>query len=330
MSSSTREIVASAPGKVNLHLGVGNARADGYHELVTVFQAVERRERVRIVVEDEAACVESGSVVVGMQTHFHVDVPDEDIDTPRNLTWRAVDAVVDAVRARSGVQGLSLPKAKLVVDKHVFVAGGMAGGSADAAAGLVAANAYVERYCGERLSEEDLYDLAAGLGADVPFALHGHTALGTGRGDALVEVLGRGTYWWVFCNPKIGISTGKAFETLDDLRHDNPALVPHLDTAALSQALVTGDPRELAKHLHNDLEAAAVAMRPRIAALITRIESETELVARAIVSGSGPTIAALCFDEEAARTLETVLRDSVEGVEVFCTSGPSAGAQLEA
>ena len=330
MSHSAHEFVATAPGKVNLHLGVGNARSDGYHELVTVFQAVERRERVRIVVEDDAQRVQSGSVVSGMTTHFHVDVPDEDIDTPRNLTWRAVDAVVDAVRARSGAQELALPEAKLVVDKYVFVAGGMAGGSADAAAGLVAANAYVEHYCGERLSTEELYDLAVDLGADVPFALHGHTALGTGRGDTLVEVLGRGTYWWVFCNPKVGISTGKAFETLDDLRHDNPALVPHLDTAALSQALMTGDPRELAKHLHNDLEAAAVTMRPRIAALIRRIEEETELVAHAIVSGSGPTIAALCFDEDAARALETVLRDNVEGVEVFCTSGPSAGAQLEA
>lgn len=330
MSRNAREFVASAPGKVNLHLGVGSARADGYHELVTVFQAVERRERVRILVEDDAQRVQSGSVVSGMTTHFHVDVPNEDIDTPRNLTWRAVDAVVDAVRARGGAQELALPKVKLVVDKHVFVAGGMAGGSADAAAGLVAANAYVKHYCGQQLSAEELHDLAVGLGADVPFALHGHTALGTGRGDALVEVLGRGTYWWVFCNPKIGISTGKAFETLDDLRHDNPALVPHLDTTALALALVTGDSRELAKYLHNDLEAAAVAMRPRIAALITRIEEESDLVARAIVSGSGPTIAALCFDEEAARALETVLRDTVEGIEVFCTSGPSAGAQVEA
>ena len=128
-----REIVASAPGKVNLHLGVGEARVDGYHDLVSVFHAVDRREVVRLLIDGEPV---DGPVVASMRTTFFVDQPGEDIDGPGNLAWRAVEAVV----ARAGV---AVPRVHIEVDKHVFVAGGMAGGSADAAAALVAANALV-------------------------------------------------------------------------------------------------------------------------------------------------------------------------------------------
>ena len=175
------EIVASAPGKVNLHLGVGEARTDGYHDLVSVFHAVDRREVVRLLLDGAPV---AGPAVQSMRTTFFVDEPDEDIDGPGNLAWRAVEAVV----ARTGV---AVPRVRIEVDKHVFVAGGMAGGSADAAAALVAANALVAGY-GEPLPDEKLREIAASLGADVPFSLMGGTALGTGRGDKLVEMLSRG------------------------------------------------------------------------------------------------------------------------------------------
>ena len=129
----TREIVASAPGKVNLHLGVGEARTDGYHDLVSVFHAVDRREVVRLLYDGTPA---AGPAVESMRTTFFVDEPDENIDGPNNLAWRSVEAVV----SRAGV---AVPRVRIEVDKHVFVAGGMAGGSADAAAALVAANALV-------------------------------------------------------------------------------------------------------------------------------------------------------------------------------------------
>lgn len=311
----TREIVASAPGKVNLHLGVGEARTDGYHDLVSVFHAVDRREVVRLRIDGDPV---DGPVVESMRTTFFVDEPEEDIDGPGNLAWRAVEAVV----ARAGV---AVPRVRIEVDKHVFVAGGMAGGSADAAAALVAANALVAEY-GEALTPEALHELAVQLGADVPFSLMGGTALGTGRGDDLVEMLTRGRLNWVFVNPKIGISTGGAFSLLDDLRHGNPALLPHLDSTELSQALTSGDVARVAAAMHNDLEAPALTMRPVLKRVLA---AAGEAGRRAIVSGSGPTVAVLCDDADAARFAAEHLAEQFDGYEIFVAEGPDRGATVE-
>ena len=310
-----RNYVASAPGKVNLHLGVGEARADGYHELVSVFHAVDRRERVTLIASDTMT---DGPIVRSMSTTFFVDTPDEDIDGPGNLAWRAVDAV--ATRA-----GVALPEVRIEVDKHVFVAGGMAGGSADAAAALVAANALVADY-GTPLDDDTLLALAASLGADVPFSLMGGTALGTGRGDELVAMLSRGRLHWVFVNPKVGIPTGKAFSLLDDMRHNNATLVPHLNTQALSQALTSGDATRVAAAMHNDLEEPALAMRPQLARLLD-IAADAGL--RAMVSGSGPTVAVLCDSLEHAQWVADHLAERFDGYEVFVAEGPDQGAVVE-
>lgn len=310
-----REIVASAPGKVNLHLGVGEARADGYHDLVSVFHAVDRREVVRLLIDGDPV---AGPAVETMRTTFFVDRPDEDIDGPGNLAWRAVEAVV----ARAGVD---VPRVRIEVDKHVFVAGGMAGGSADAAAALVAANALVAEY-GEPLSSQVLYELAASLGADVPFSLMGGTALGTGRGDELVEMLSRGRLHWVFINPKIGINTGKAFSLLDDLRHGNPALLPHLDSTQLSQALTSGDVGRIAAALHNDLEEPALTLRPVLKRVLA---AAGDAGRRAIVSGSGPTVAVLCDSADAARFAAEHVAEQFDAYEVFVAEGPDHGAVVE-
>ena len=310
-----REIVASAPGKVNLHLGVGEARTDGYHDLVSVFHAVDRREVVRLLFDGAPV---AGPAVESMRTTFFVDEPDEDIDGPGNLAWRAVEAVV----SRAGV---AVPRVRIEVDKHVFVAGGMAGGSADAAAALVAANALVAEF-GEPLPDEELFEIAASLGADVPFSLMGGTALGTGRGDELVEMLSRGRLHWVFINPKIGINTGGAFSLLDDLRHGNPALLPHMDATELSQALTSGSVVRVAAALHNDLEAPALSMRP----VLKRVLGVAgEAGRRAIVSGSGPTVAVLCDDADAARFAAEHLAERFDGYEIFVAEGPDRGAVVE-
>ena len=310
-----RKYVASAPGKVNLHLGVGEARADGYHELVSVFHAVDRRERVTLIASDTMT---DGPIVRSMSTTFFVDTPDEDIDGPGNLAWRAVDAVA----ARAGV---ALPEVRIEVDKHVFVAGGMAGGSADAAAALVAANALVADY-GTPLDDDTLLALAASLGADVPFSLMGGTALGTGRGDELVAMLSRGRLHWVFVNPKVGIPTGKAFSLLDDMRHNNATLVPHLNTQALSQALTSGDATRVAAAMHNDLEEPALAMRPQLTRLLD-VAADAGL--RAMVSGSGPTVAVLCDSLEHAQWVADYLAERFDGYEVFVAEGPDQGAVVE-
>ncbi|CAM4184522.1 4-(cytidine 5'-diphospho)-2-C-methyl-D-erythritol kinase [Corynebacterium godavarianum] len=325
MSNGAQRFSASAPGKVNLHLGVGEARSDGYHDLVSVFQAVDRRETVTLVVQD-APPVSTGSVVTGMTTTFGVRCPEEHIDAPFNLAWRAVDAVVDEYR-RSGAEVVTaLPPVHIEVDKQVFVAGGMAGGSADAAAALVAADAYLAEFAGSELGRDTLHRLAAQLGADVPFSLMGGTALGTGRGDELVEMLTRGSTHWVFLNPKVGIPTGQAFGLLDDLRHNDPALVPRLGTATVARALTRGDAHELGRAMHNDLEAAATTMRPILVEILA-FAGALPGVARSMVSGSGPTIALLCRDAAAAEQVLGQVRERYPDYESFGATGPSPGAQ---
>ncbi|WP_342319324.1 4-(cytidine 5'-diphospho)-2-C-methyl-D-erythritol kinase [Corynebacterium mayonis] len=300
---------------MNLHLGVGDARRDGYHDLLTVFQAVQRRERVTLKVERGG----SGGVVTSMSTSFAVAEPEENINTAANLAWRAVEAVVEDA-------GVDVPAVRIHVDKRVFVAGGMAGGSADAAAALVAAAEFVAHYGGVEVDFHALHRLAAGLGADVPFCLMGGTAQGTGRGDELVAMISRGTFHWVFVNPRVGLPTGRAFTLLDDLRHNDPALVARLDTTALSRALLSGDPEQVAGALHNDLQAPAVRMRPQLLAVL---EEGSRVGLAAIVSGSGPTVAVLCRDGEHAQQAEAQLRALFPDYEAFRTTGPAEGARLD-
>lgn len=306
---------ARANGKVNLHLGVGEVRSDGYHDLSTVFMAVDRPETVTLTtVEGEW---KSESPITGMLTTCHVQEPGEHLDTPKNLAWKAVDKAVDAVKA-------NLPALRLEVDKTVPVAGGMAGGSADAAAALEAVRAAIAHFNGPVPNE--LFDqLAAELGADVPFARMGGIALGTGRGDSLVPMMGRGTYWFAFLNPKVGLSTKDVFEQLDDLRFNYASMVPHMDTVTLSRALVSGDPQLVGAAMHNDLEPAALALRPSLQQLIHDAEDAGAI--RAMVSGSGPTVAALCADEEGARGVVDKLA-ARGGIEAFVARGPVGGAEL--
>ncbi len=308
-----RPVTARAHGKVNLHLGVGEARADGYHELSTVFMAVDRPETVTLIPEPGAK-VASG-VVTSMRTTCHVSVPDEDLDTPKNLAWRAVNAICE---------GADVPSVRIEVDKTIPVAGGMAGGSADAAAAIKAAMGYLAQN-GIEVVAEQVQDIAAELGADVPFALMGGIALGTDRGDALVPMMGRGEYWFAFLNPKVGLSTGQVFEHLDDMRFNNASLVPKMDTTLLSRALLSGDPVQVGAVMHNDLEVAALDLQPRLSALIRNAEMAGAI--RAMVSGSGPTVAALCPDRETAHIVvdEFTRNGDVEG---FVAHGPAAGAVL--
>lgn len=304
---------ARANGKVNLHLGVGEARSDGYHELSTVFMAVDRQEIVALIPEP-GADVTCG-VVAGMYTSFHVSEPDEDLDTPNNLAWRAVNAIC---------AGADVEPVRIEVDKAIPVAGGMAGGSADAAAAIKAAVGYMAQH-GVDVPADRVQAVAAELGADVPFALMGGIALGTERGDALVPMMGRGEYWFAFLNPGVGLSTGKVFEHLDDMRFNSASVVPKMDTTLLSRALLSGDPVQVGAAMHNDLEAAALSLQPRLHTLIRDAEKAGAI--RAMVSGSGPTVAALCPDYETAlAVVEELTRDgSAEG---FVACGPATGATL--
>ncbi|MDQ0615839.1 4-diphosphocytidyl-2-C-methyl-D-erythritol kinase [Microbacterium sp. W4I4] len=293
-----------APGKINVYLGVGPRRDDGYHALATVFQAVSLYEDVHASPSDGFSLEVSGSVDVS-------GVPLDD----RNLALRAAKLLAQHAGVTEGVH--------LDIRKGVPVAGGMGGGSADAAAALVACDAL----WGTDLGPRGLHDLAARLGADVPFALHGGTAVGTGRGDELTPALARGRFDWVLVLSEQGLSTPEVYGRLDELRDD--ALADDATSllevpVALLQALRAGDAQELAPVMLNDLEAAAVLDRPDLEHALADGVRMGALTG--IVSGSGPTIAFLCAGPEAARTVQAELQAT--GHEALHVHGPVPGAQL--
>lgn len=291
---------AIAPGKVNLLLEVGGVQADGYHDLATVFQAVSLYEKVTVTPADDFTVSVSGSVDVS-------GVP--------------LDATNLAVRAAQLVAGHALWErgAHIGIEKGVPVAGGMGGGSADAAATLVACNELFDA----ELSPAQLRDLAAHLGADVPFALVGGTAVGAGRGDVVSPALALGRFHWVFVTDAEGLSTPEIYATLDRLRGAEASALPppRVDPEVL-HALRAGDTERLALALHNDLQEAAVSARPALGDLIAEGVDRGALAG--IVSGSGPTVAFLCSGVSEARSLQAGFgRDRHEA---FVAVGNVAGA----
>jgi 4-diphosphocytidyl-2-C-methyl-D-erythritol kinase len=300
-------VTVRVPAKVNLQLSVGPRRSDGYHDLANVFQAVSLHDEIIARPADGISVRVEG---IGTATDVS-GVPSDGT----NLAVRAARALA----ARAGVaDGVAL-----LIRKAIPVAGGMAGGSADAAGALLACDALWET----GLSRADLDELAAGLGADVPFALLGNTALGVARGDRLSEVLGRGQFHWVLAVDPDGLSTPAVYAECDRLR--GAAVVPEpVADPALMSALRAGDAAALGKALSNDLEAAAISLRPSLARTLA---AGRELgVLGAMVSGSGPTCAFLVAD--AAAALDVAVGLSALGVcrDVRRATGPVPGARVVA
>lgn len=295
-------VTVRVPAKVNLHLAVGDLRADGYHELISVFQALSMSDEVTVAATDEPGVQVYGEGAATVPTD------------QGNLAWRAVLLLAE----HAGRQ----PAVRVVLRKAIPVAGGMAGGSADAAGTLVAL-AGLWRL---ELSREELAGLAARLGSDVPFALCGGTALGTGRGESLVPVLARHTFHWVIALDHRGLSTADVYQELDRLRaHDCP---PQRlgDPEPLLEALASGDPRRLALLLGNDLQAAAVSLRPTLRRTLRAGVDAGALVG--IVSGSGPSCAFLCAGADAAVRVAAELAGAGVCRTVRVASGPVPGARV--
>ncbi|GHG56559.1 4-diphosphocytidyl-2-C-methyl-D-erythritol kinase [Flavimobilis marinus] len=255
-----------APGKVNLALCVDRLGDDGYHRVISVFQAVSLYEDVLASPADELSLT-----VAGLQAER---VPTD----ATNLAWRAAELLA----AHAGVE----PAVALHIVKGVPTAGGMAGGSADAAAALVACDALWRT----NLPREELAELAAELGSDVPFALVGHTAVGTGRGHEVTAAMTLGEYHWALGLRDEGLSTAAVYGAFDDAGggagdwDDEPP-------TDLMQALRAGDPAALGATLRNDLEEHAIALNPALAEAVRVARLAGAL--GVVVSGSGPTVAAL-------------------------------------
>jgi 4-diphosphocytidyl-2-C-methyl-D-erythritol kinase len=297
----TGSVTVRVPGKVNLHLAVGDRQEDGYHELTTVFHAVSLVDEVTIRNADLLSLDVAGEGADALPT-------DE-----RNLAWQAAELLAEHVGRA--------PDVAITIDKSIPVAGGMAGGSADAAAVLVAMNTLWELGVPRR----DLHTLATQLGSDVPFALHGGTALGTGRGEELATVLARNMFHWVLAFAEEGLSTPAVFAEIDRLREGGQPT--RLDESEpVLAALAAGDPHLLAPLLGNELEPAAVSLNP---ALRRTLRAGTEAGALAgIVSGSGPTCAFLCASSTAAVDVGTELAGAGVCRTVRVASGPVHGARV--
>ena len=338
MSVGGSDVSVSAPGKVNLFLALGAARPDGYHPLNTIFAQIGLSETVTVTplqslattapqpastapvssassvpaLASPAARADSASAAAqpapsatavpaqpglvpaaqtgGPRIELALTRPDSNVPLDHtNLAYRAAQAVAQQAAQR----GLATPDVRILLDKAVPVAGGMAGGSADAAATLKACNEFWQ----VGLSLEELAHLGAQLGADVPFGLYGGVALGTGRGD-LIEPLkaAPGPYYWTFALQDEGLSTAAVFKHFDATVQAPPAA--DMPPEQLLAALEAGDVAEVSRHIRNDLQATAIDLRPELGQLIDLAKKAGALAA--MVSGSGPTVAALSSSRAAA------------------------------
>lgn len=339
MSVGGSDVSVSAPGKVNLFLALGAARPDGYHPLNTIFAQIGLSETVTVTplqslattapqsastapvssassapAQSDSALAQTDSALAaaqpaplatavpaqpglaaaaqtgGPRIELALTRPDSNVPLDHtNLAYRAAQAVAQQAAQR----GLATPDVHILLDKAVPVAGGMAGGSADAAATLKACNEFWQ----VGLSLEELAHLGAQLGADVPFGLYGGVALGTGRGD-LIEPLkaAPGPYYWTFALQDEGLSTAAVFKHFDATVQAPP--VADMPPEQLLAALEAGDVAEVSRHIRNDLQATAIDLRPELGQLIDLAKKAGALAA--MVSGSGPTVAALSSSRAAA------------------------------
>ncbi|MFC6288207.1 4-(cytidine 5'-diphospho)-2-C-methyl-D-erythritol kinase [Nocardioides sp. GCM10027113] len=291
-----------ASAKVNLHLGVGRVREDGFHPLHTVYQAIS--------LHDDLVARPADDWSLASRAASYVDAS--------ALPAVEDDLVTRAARLLAAEHGVPV-RAAVELDKAIPVAGGLAGGSADAAAALVLLDALWEL----GTPRTRLLELAADLGSDVPFALVGGTALGTGRGEVVEPVPDPGQWRWVVVPSREGLSTPAVYRHFDEMFPDASSTPPAPD--ALLGALAGRDPRRLAATLHNGLQEPAFDLRPDLRDLVARGEAEGAL--RGLVSGSGPTCVFLCEDEAHQEAVAAALRGA--GHESVLTAvGPAYGATI--
>ncbi len=277
-----------AAAKVNLTLEVLGKRADGYHEIATVMQAVDLSDRITLDDADDLE-LRSGST----------EVPTD----AGNLAWRAATALKEAAGVRGGVH--------IALDKRIPVAAGLGGGSSDAAGVLLGLN----RLWRLQWPLERLDEVAATLGSDVPFFLRGGAALASGRGEKVEPLRGR-SMALVLVNPRVPSSTAQMYGRLTPAMYSDGTA-----TRALAGALGRSAAR-VAASLYNGMEAAAVAVFPQIVQMRAALLAAGAL--GALMSGSGPTVFGVARSYEQARQIRgRVARGSWECWAVRTLTGPA-------
>ena len=299
-----KSVTVRVPAKVNLQLSVGPKEADGYHNLVSVFQAISIFDDITIKLGEPGSGMTIS--VSGDQTH---GVPAD----ANNLAAKAVSLI-------SKEYDLTVD-AHIEIKKSIPVAGGMAGGSADAAGTIIG----IDYLYSLDMTREEMIEIAAKIGSDVPFMLSGGTAIGTGHGDQLTAALSRGTYHWVLAVSTVGLSTPAVYTECDRLRGELDIVEPQTNEA-LMQSLLAADAPGVGAALVNDLQLAACSLRPAIR-LVLDVGQEYGALG-AIVSGSGPTVAFLVADQDSGLDLAVALTSSGVVGSVVQAYGPVAGAKV--
>ena len=301
------QVTVRVPGKVNLQLSVGPRRSDGYHDIATVFQAVSIFDDVKVALSDDAARKDRFAIEIKAD-HPHGIPTDK-----TNLAYMAAEAMYEKFELDEPID--------ITIEKRIPVAGGMAGGSANAAGVIVA----LDTLFSLGLSRAEMEEIGAKLGSDVPFSIAGGTAIGTGRGEQLTPALARGSYFWVLALSSNGLSTPAIYNECDRLREGMDISPPQVNEA-LMHALRSGDAVALGKSLQNDLQPAACSIRPALRLMLDVGMDYGAL--GGIVSGSGPTVAFLAEDEDHALDLVVALTSSGVVGNVVRASGPVVGATV--
>ena len=295
------QVVVRVPGKINLQLSVGPLQRDGYHELATVFQAVSLFDELTLSLTDgegiELAVEGKSAIPLGSE----------------NLAYKAAELMRKKFDIPSGL--------RIKIKKEIPVAGGMAGGSANAGAAIVG----IDSLFSLGLKRDEMERIGSEIGADVPFTISGGTAIGTGRGDQVTPVLSRGTYNWVLALSSSGLSTPAVYRECDRLREGLDISKPHVSDSLL-QSLSKGDAISLGKSLSNDLQAAACSLKPALRLMLDVGMDYGAL--GGIVSGSGPTVAFLAENEDHALDLVVALTSSGVVGNVIRVAGPVPGARV--
>ena len=300
----SRGVVARVPAKVNLQLSVGPRGSDGFHEVTTVFQAISLFDDVTV-----ATAPEGDGIKISISGQTSSGVPADS----SNLAVKAAELMI---------KNYDLPADLIIkLKKEIPVAGGMAGGSADAAGVIVGLDSLFEL----GLSRDEMEIVGSKIGSDVPFSICGGVAIGTGRGDQITPALSKGSYNWVLALSGQGLSTPSVYQECDRLREGLSISAP-LVSEPLMQALRAGDAKALGKALTNELQPAACSLRPALR-LVLDVGIDYGALG-GIVSGSGPTVAFLVSDEEHAMDLTVALSASGVVSSVVRATGPAHGARI--
>ena len=300
----SRGVVARVPAKVNLQLSVGPLGSDGFHEVTTVFQAISLFDDVTV-----ATAPDGDGIKISISGQTSSGVPADS----SNLAVKAAELMI---------KNYDLPTDLIIkLKKEIPVAGGMAGGSADAAGVIVGLDSLFEL----GLSRDEMEVVGSKIGSDVPFSICGGVAIGTGRGDQITPALAKGNYNWVLALSGQGLSTPSVYQECDRLREGLSISSPAV-SEQLMQALRAGDAKALGKALTNELQPAACSLRPALR-LVLDVGVDYGALG-GIVSGSGPTVAFLVSDDDHAMDLTVALSSSGVVSSVVRASGPTNGARI--